>query len=43
MRAFLAACLVAAVIFVGAAAALDLLVQQDASTAFAAPGVRNST
>ena len=41
MRAFLAACGVAAVIAVGAAVALDLFVQQDVSAAFARSSVRN--
>ena len=41
MRAFLAACGVVVVIAVGAAVALDLFAQQDVSTAFARPGVRN--
>jgi hypothetical protein len=41
MRAFLAACVVAVVIAVGAAAALDLLIQREASTAFASSEVRN--
>jgi hypothetical protein len=41
MRAFLAACFVIMVLAVGAAAALDSLVQQPVSAAFADPGVRN--
>ena len=41
MRAFVVACVVTVVIAVGAAVALDLFVQQDASAAFALPGVRN--
>jgi hypothetical protein len=41
MRAFLAACVVVVVIAAGAGVGLDLFVQQDASAAFAVPGVRN--
>jgi hypothetical protein len=40
MRVFIAACCVAAVIAIGAAVALDLLLQQQASVAFAKPSAR---
>jgi hypothetical protein len=40
MRAFAAACFVAAVIAVGAAGILENFVQKPASVAFAEPGVR---
>jgi hypothetical protein len=40
MRAFVVACLAAAIIAVGAAAILDNLVQQPASAAFAEPSAR---
>jgi hypothetical protein len=40
MRSFIAACLVAAAIAVGAAAALDAFVQQSSSAAFAEGSVR---
>lgn len=40
MRPFLAACLVAGLIAVSAAAILDYLVQQPASAAFAEPSAR---
>jgi hypothetical protein len=41
MRAFIAACIVAGVIAIGATAFLDSLVQETVSTAFAEPSVRN--
>ena len=41
MRAFIAACVVAGVIAIGAAAFLDGFVQEPVSKAFAEPGVRN--
>jgi hypothetical protein len=41
MRAFIAACVVTVAIAIGAAAILDNLVQETASTAFAEPSVRN--
>jgi hypothetical protein len=40
MRVFIAACLLAGVIAVGAAAILDNFVQEPASVAFAEPGTR---
>jgi hypothetical protein len=40
MRTFIVACLIAGVIAVGAAATLDLFVQQPASVAFAGREVR---
>jgi hypothetical protein len=40
MRSFVAACLVAAAIAVGAAGALDAFVQQSSSAAFAEGSVR---
>ena len=40
MRVFLAACCVAALIAVGAAVTLDLLLQQPASVAFAEPSAK---
>lgn len=40
MRSFVAACLVATVIAVGAAAALDAFVQKPSSAAFAESSVR---
>jgi hypothetical protein len=42
MRPFIAACLVAVIIALGAAAVLDNFVQQSASAAFTEPGVRIS-
>jgi hypothetical protein len=41
MRAFIAACVVAGVVAVGAATILDNFVQQTARAAFAEPSVRN--
>jgi hypothetical protein len=41
MRAFIAACIVAGVIAIGATALLDNLVQETASAAFAEQSVRN--
>jgi hypothetical protein len=40
MRSFLAACLIAAALAVGAAAVLDAFVQQSSSAAFAEGSVR---
>jgi hypothetical protein len=40
MRAFLAACLIAAVIAFGAALSLDYFVQEPVSVAFAEPSAR---
>jgi hypothetical protein len=42
MRPFIAACLVAVIIALGAAAVLDNFVQQSSSAAFAEPSVRIS-
>jgi hypothetical protein len=40
MRPFIAACLAAAVIAIGAAAFLNLLVQESSATAFTEPSAR---
>jgi hypothetical protein len=42
MRAFIAACFVAVIVALGAAAVLDKFVQQSSSAAFSEPGVRIS-
>jgi hypothetical protein len=42
MRAFIAACFVAVIIAIGAAAVLDNLVQQSSTAAFSEPSVRIS-